>query len=402
MILLAKKFVFSCFKKIQGGQFIFKLPDGSELTFGQLQSAIDQAILITIHDLRAFSLTVSRGDIGVAEAYFRNLWHTDQLEKMLCIALQNRHHLEQLIYGSWLGSIIYKIKHFLNRNTKSQSKKNIQAHYDLGNQFYELWLDPSMFYSSALFEGNNDLTLTQAQYRKCDKIIESLALQQGDKILEIGCGWGSFLKRAVQNNISVDAITISNEQFQYVDQFLKDSTLSNSNAKQNTTVILQDYRDCHLEYDGIASIEMFEAVGESYWPSFFKTIARCLKPGKNAVIQSIVIDDELFPIYRSHTDFIQQYIFPGGMLPSVRVFEEHAYAAGLIVKHRLFFGEDYAKTLRIWAQQFNLQIDAIKNLGFDDEFIRLWNFYLYYCAAGFAEKSLDVVQFTLEKPLHAS
>jgi cyclopropane-fatty-acyl-phospholipid synthase len=288
------------------------------------------------------------------------------------------------------------MKHFLNKNTKSGSKKNIQAHYDLGNNFYSLWLDPSMMYSSALFSEGHDKTLEQAQQDKCNRIISMLNPQAGDHILEIGCGWGGFIKQANEQGLHVDAITISNEQYRYVQEQLTDQISSKS------SVMLKDYRDCHQQYDGIVSIEMFEAVGEEYWQSYFKTIHRCLKPGKRAVIQSIVIDEALFPKYRTKTDFIQQYVFPGGMLPAVSVFEKHAYDVGLRVKDKLYFGDDYAKTLRTWAISFNEKLKEVKELGFKDEFVRLWNFYLFYCAAGFAGKNLEVVQFTLEKPLYES
>ena len=253
-------------------------------------------------------------------------------------------------------------------------------------------------YSSALFSDSNEKTLEQAQKDKCARIIGMLNSQPNDHILEIGCGWGGFLKEANSQGLLVDAITISNEQFRFVHQQLTHQS-SSTNKSQ---VLLRDYRDCNQQYDGIVSIEMFEAVGEEYWSSYFKTIYRCLKPGKRAVIQSIVIDESLFPRYRTKTDFIQQYIFPGGMLPSVSVFEEQAKHAGLRVKDKLFFGDDYAKTLRIWASSFNQKLKDVKTLGFKDEFIRLWNFYLFYCAAGFAGKNLDVVQFTLEKPLYES
>jgi len=401
MSTIAQQFIFRCFKHLQGGQVIFTLPDHSTHQFGTLDpSANLHPIHIQIFDLEAFNLITSRGDIGVAEGYFKGLWHTDDLEQMLQLAIQNRNLLDDLIYGSWLGSFYYKIRHFFNRNSRTGSKKNIQAHYDLGNQFYQLWLDPSMMYSSALFHGNKNKSLQEAQQDKCLRILDSLEARPGEKLLEIGCGWGGFMREASARNIHIDAITISNEQFRFVQ-----NQLSTSQEQQSTgqrAVILQDYRDCNLEYDGIVSIEMFEAVGESYWPSYFKTIYRCLKPGKKAIIQSIVIDEGLFPKYRTQTDFIQQYIFPGGMLPSVSIFENQAKSAGLRVKDKFFFGEDYAQTLRLWAQAFNQRLEEVKELGFKDEFIRLWNFYLYYCAAGFSVKNLEVVQFTLEKPLHES
>jgi cyclopropane-fatty-acyl-phospholipid synthase len=396
MSTFAQKFIFQAFKKIKGGSVIMTLPDGSKHHFGQDEE--QPPIHIQVNDVQAFQWVISRGDIGVAESYFKNLWHTDDLERFLHLAIQNRAALDALIYGSWWGSLLSKIKHFLNKNTKSGSKKNIQAHYDLGNNFYSLWLDPSMMYSSALFSEGNNKTLEQAQKDKCDRIIGMLNPQAGDHILEIGCGWGGFIKQANEQGLHVDAITISNEQYRYVQEQL--AFQASPTAK--SAVMLKDYRDCHQQYDGIVSIEMFEAVGEEYWQSYFKTIYRCLKPGKRAVIQSIVIDEDLFPKYRTNTDFIQQYVFPGGMLPAVSVFEQHAHDVGLRVKDKLFFGDDYANTLRTWALSFNEKLKEVKALGFKDEFIRLWNFYLFYCAAGFAGKSLEVVQFTLEKPLYES
>jgi cyclopropane-fatty-acyl-phospholipid synthase len=400
MSSFSQKFLFKAFQSIQGGRVILTLPDGSEHQFGKDDIDITtEPIRIQIKDLQVFKMVVSRGDIGVAESYFKNYWDTQDLEGFLLLALKNRAALDQLIYGSWFGSLAYKIKHWFNKNTKSGSKKNIQSHYDLGNNFYALWLDRTMMYSSALFSGGSEKTLEQAQKDKCKRILDELNPHAGDQILEIGCGWGGFMKEAHAQNISVEAITISKEQY----RFVKDHVLEDiSQTSANSDVILQDYRDCNKQYDGIVSIEMFEAVGEEYWNTYFNTIYRCLKPGKRAVIQSIVIDEGLFPKYRTKTDFIQQYIFPGGMLPAVSVFEKHAHDVGLRVKDKFYFGDDYAKTLRTWAKSFNGRISEIKALGFKEEFIRLWNFYLFYCAAGFAGKNLEVVQFTLEKPLYES
>jgi len=391
MSTFAQKFIFQAFKKIQGGRLVLSLPDGSVHNFGQVSDNNDPPIHVQIFNTQAFQWVLSRGDIGVAESYFKKLWHTEDLERLLRLALLNRSALDALIYGSWWGSLFAKIKHFLNKNTKSGSKKNIQSHYDLGNHFYALWLDPSMMYSSALFSEGDDKTLEQAQKDKCNRIISMLNTQPGDHILEIGCGWGGFIKEASSQGLHVDAITISNEQFRFVQEQLSNT----SHAETKSAVMLKDYRDCNQQYDGIVSIEMFEAVGEEYWQSYFKTIYRCLKPGKRAVIQSIVIDESLFPKYRTKTDFIQQYVFPGGMLPAVSVFEKHAQDVGLRVKDKLYFGDDYAKTLRTWAVSFNEKFKEVQALGFKDEFVRLWNFYLFYCAAVFAGKNLDVVQFTL-------
>lgn len=391
--------VFKLLKNIKCGALLLTLPDQQQLNFGD-QVFPEEVIHIQIHDWSVFKKIVHRGDIGFAEAFVDGLWTTNDLEGLLRLILNNRHHLESLIYGSWLGSLVYKVRHFLHRNTRRGSKKNIHAHYDLGNPFYKLWLDPSMMYSSALFNEDPTRTLEQAQHAKCDRILDQLRCQADDHILEIGCGWGNFIERAKLRGIQTTGLTLSVEQKKYIEEeYLRKKT----NPQENSSVVkLLDYRDCHDQFDGIASIEMFEAVGEAYWPTYFQTLFRCLKNGKNAVIQTIVIRDELFEKYRSETDFIQQYVFPGGMLPSPKIFEAAASKAGLVLKGQFSFGQDYAKTLRLWRDRFNAQIEAIKQLGFTDEFIRLWNFYLMYCAAGFAQQDIDVIQFTLEKPLHGT
>ena len=254
-----------------------------------------------------------------------------------------------------------------------------------------------MMYSSGLFNGDYSQPLQQAQTAKLERILNQLQCSPNDKILEIGCGWGGFMDLAMKRGLEVTGLTLSHEQKKFIDnKFLAlDYQAAPTNAPK---AVVMDYRDCQKQYDGIVSIEMFEAVGETYWPDYFATLANCLKPGKRAVIQTIVIQDKLFDKYRTETDFIQQYVFPGGMLPSPTVFEKHAGIAGLLLKDQFSFGEDYAQTLRVWCDTFNRKLSEIYTLGFKDKFIRLWNFYLMYCAAGFAEKSIDVIQFTLEKP----
>jgi cyclopropane-fatty-acyl-phospholipid synthase len=378
--------------RIQDGALLLTLPDGSTQTYGSNTSSHPQ-VNVHIHHWKAFKLIVSSGDIGFAEGFIQGLWTTDDLEGILRLVLRNRNRLQSLIYGSWLGSLTYKIKHLLHRNTRAGSKKNIHAHYDLGNDFYSLWLDESMMYSSALFKHHENLSLTEAQELKCQRILDQLQLSKGDTALEIGCGWGSFIQRTISKEIKVIGLTISEEQKKYIDQKFN---------SQLVDVRLEDYRDCNEIVDGIASIEMFEAVGEAYWPAYFDTLSRCLKHGKRAVIQTIVIKDELFDKYRTETDFIQQYVFPGGMLPSSAIFKNQAIQQGLKVIDEFSFGLDYAQTLRIWRESFNSKLEQIRILGFKEEFIRLWNFYLMYCAAGFAENSIGVVQFTLEKPHHGT
>jgi cyclopropane-fatty-acyl-phospholipid synthase len=276
----------------------------------------------------------------------------------------------------------------MRNNSKSGSRKNIHAHYDLGNPFYSLWLDPSMTYSSAWFSGDLQLPLAQAQSNKYRRILSAIDATPEKRILEIGCGWGGFIEEAAQAGCHVTGLTLSREQKKFAEERLAQQGLVSE-------IRFQDYRDCKEQFDGIASIEMFEAVGENHWEQYFKTIASSLKPGGKACIQTIVIAEELFERYRSSTDFIQQYVFPGGMLPSKSVFKEYAARAGLRVDDEFAFGADYAKTLCIWYESFNRQLDQVSQLGFDEAFIRLWNFYLMYCAAGFSERNIDVVQFTL-------
>jgi cyclopropane-fatty-acyl-phospholipid synthase len=297
-----------------------------------------------------------------------------------------------MIYGTWWGNLLYRVKHFFNRNSRAGSRKNIHAHYDIGNAFYRLWLDPSMTYSSALFSDPLH-TLKNAQDAKYRRLLDELQLQENQRVLEIGCGWGGFAEMAARDGMQVTGLTLSTEQLEFARNRLAAAGLSGS-----AELRLQDYRDADGEFDAIASIEMFEAVGEAYWSDYFSTIARRLKSGGRACIQTIVIADDLFERYRSGTDFIQQYIFPGGMLPSPGAFRKQAEKQGLRIVNALAFGQDYARTLQQWRLAFKAQFPAVRNQGFDEQFIRTWEFYLAYCEAGFRAHSLDVYQFTLEKP----
>jgi cyclopropane-fatty-acyl-phospholipid synthase len=389
--------VISQLKKINGGPLTITLPNQHTIECGENSKELTgPSIAVEVKNWSVFKSILRRGDIGLAESYMAGYWDTNNLEGVLRLAASNRNTLEPLIYGSAIGSFLYKIRHFFRRNTRSGSKKNIHAHYDLGNAFYGLWLDPSMMYSSALFYGDDSKSLEEAQQEKINRILHELNCEPNNHILEIGCGWGGFMDACLKQEMQVSGLTISNAQKDFIDQKLSKKSSDNTNV--NAEVLLLDYRDCHYQFDGIASIEMFEAVGEAYWPKYFETIYRCLKPGKRAVIQTIVIQDQLFQKYRENTDFIQQYIFPGGMLPSPSAFKNGAAAADLKVINELSFGPGYAKTLRIWRENFNQKLPEILQLGFDEKFIRMWNFYLMYCAAGFAEKDIDVVQYTLEKP----
>jgi cyclopropane-fatty-acyl-phospholipid synthase len=283
----------------------------------------------------------------------------------------------------------------LNRNTRTNSRKNIHAHYDLGNAFYELWLDETMNYSSAWFDGDHTRPMADAQKAKVRRALRMAGVLPGDRVLEIGCGWGALAEAATTEfGAHITGVTLSTEQLVFAN-----ARMSWNGVKTQADLRLQDYRDIQdASFDAICSIEMIEAVGQEYWPTYFQTVSRLLKPGGRACIQSIVIDDALFERYLHSTDFIQQYIFPGGCLPSPSEFKKQAEAAGLQVVDSFAFGPDYAETLRRWRASFMASLQEVKMLQFDDRFIRLWEFYLAYCEAAFDEANIDVVQFTLVKP----
>ena len=397
---LGTETLLSLLSQLSSGHLKMVLPDGNIREFGHKSDSLHAEIQIL--DWSVFKQVLSHGDIGFAESYIRGEWNTPDLKAILELAIRNRTILEKAIYGSWYGSILYRIRHWLRDNSKTGSRKNIHAHYDLGNAFYTLWLDPTMSYSSAWFSEGEKQSLADAQRAKISRILQSLNTKPGDHILEIGCGWGGVMEEALRSNTAITGLTLSTEQKAFAEDRLK-KVQSQVEYSKPFEVRLQDYRDCQEQFDGIASVEMFEAVGEKHWPEYFQTIAKCLKPSSKACIQTIVIAEELFERYRHNTDFIQQYVFPGGMLPSRMSFKESAAKAGLQIEGEFAFGADYAKTLCLWRDNFNQKLDEVHSLGFDEAFIRLWNFYLMYCAAGFAERNIDVVQFTLShQPTNAS
>ncbi len=385
--------ILTMLEKLDGGYLKLTLPNNELRLFGNSTESLHAELHIL--DWSVFKQVLSHGDIGFAESYIRGQWNTPDLKALLELAIHNRNILEKAIYGSWLGSIAYRLKHWLRDNSKSGSRKNIHAHYDLGNAFYTLWLDPTMSYSSAWFANGDKQTLADAQRAKILRILQSIQAKPGDHLLEVGCGWGGFMEEALKKGNHVTGLTLSTEQKAFANLRL-DKINTSLEQNQAYEVRLQDYRDCQEQFDGIASIEMFEAVGEKHWGEYFQMIANCLKAGGRACIQTIVIAEELFERYRNSTDFIQQYVFPGGMLPSRAKFKAAAANAGLEVESEFAFGLDYAKTLCIWRDNFNQKIEEVYQLGFDEAFVRLWNFYLMYCAAGFSQKSIDVVQFTLK------
>jgi cyclopropane-fatty-acyl-phospholipid synthase len=334
------------------------------------------------------------GDIGFAESFIAGDWNTPNLTALLGLMVANRREVEDAIYGSWLGRLAYRVRHLLNRNSKANSRKNIHAHYDLGNAFYELWLDGTMNYSSALFEAP-DQPMVDAQHAKVRRALRMAGVQPGDRVLEIGCGWGALAEKATTEfGASVTGVTLSTEQLAFAQRRME--TLG---VQGRADLRLQDYRDiADAPFDAICSIEMLEAVGREYWPAYFESVAKLLKPGGRACIQSIVIDDALFERYIAGTDFIQQYIFPGGCLPCPRELRAQAAKAGLEVVDEFAFGPDYARTLQLWREQFLHEQERVLQLGFDQRFLRIWEFYLAYCEAAFTGANIDVVQFTLRKP----
>jgi len=388
----AKRIV-SLLEKLQHGILTVQWPDGQVAQFGQAHGDELHAHL-QLNNWTPLTNAIKSGDIGFAESFIAGDWTSNHVPTLLRLLIANRRTIDDLVYGHWLGRLFYRIKHLLNRNTRSNSQKNIQAHYDLGNDFYQLWLDPTMNYSSAWFAGDFSQTTSYAQDAKVRRALQMVGAKTGDRIMEIGCGWGALAEMgAVDFGAHMHGVTLSHEQLAFAQKRLH--TASGQPAHQ---LRLQDYRDIDDgPYDAICSIEMIEAVGHTYWGEYFTTIARLLKTGGKACVQSIVIDDAFFDRYINSTDFIQQYIFPGGCLPSPSAFKSHAARAGLRVVDEMSFGRDYAETLRRWRATFLDEKSRVLQLGFDERFMRIWEFYLCYCEAAFDEHNTDVVQYTLEK-----
>jgi len=376
-------------QRLHVGTLHLQCPDGRQLTFGH--GAAPQAGL-RLHDWRVCAATLRSGDVGFGEAYIDGGWSSPDLVALLRLFLANREAIDSALYGHWWGALWYRLRHALNRNSRSGSRRNIAAHYDLGNPFYRLWLDPTMNYSSAWFGGDATQSLADAQRAKMRRALDECGLESGQRLLEIGCGWGAVAELATsERQLAVTGVTLSKEQLGHAQQRL---------AAQGLAADLrpQDYRDIpETGFDGIVSIEMFEAVGREYWASYFRSVRDKLKPGGRACIQSITIRDDLFARYVRGTDFIQQYIFPGGLLPSPSAFRAAAGEAELEVVNELDFGADYALTLRHWRRSFLAQEAQVRAQGYDDRFLRLWEFYLAYCEAAFDAGSTSVMQFTLRR-----
>lgn len=377
-------FLTTC-ERIETGRLRVRTPEGHVHRFGGTGIEAE----LRINDWAAVTALLARGDIGFGEGYVAGLWDTPEIEPLVTLGLLNEAPMRRYaVPGRWHGLAFRVLDRLVRQNSIAGSGRNTRAHYDVGNEFYGEWLDPSFTYSSALFDDGDDLE--RAQMRKYDRILDRLG--GAERLLEIGCGWGALAECAVrEHGARVTGVTLSTEQLEFARQ-----RLAGAGLLAQAELRLQDYRDiADGPFDAIVSIEMFEAVGREYWASWFDTVRRNLKPGGRACVQTITIRDDLFDRYLDGTDFIQQYIFPGGLLPSPGQFRAEAQRAGLVVDRELAFGADYAETLRRWRADFLRQEDAVRAQGFDTRFVRTWEFYLAYCEAAFAAGSTDVVQFTL-------
>jgi cyclopropane-fatty-acyl-phospholipid synthase len=388
---LSEKILCRWARKITTGQITLGFPSGREARcLGQNAGPSATVIFRTMRPLRRL---LTGGSLGFAASYIEGEWETPDLGAVMELAIANEAPWAGVLAASPLVSLLGRLRHLRNRNSRCGSRRNIAFHYDLGNEFYRQWLDETMTYSSALFE-SPDQGLALAQAAKYRRIIEELGISEDDHILEIGCGWGGFAEAAIRaTGCRVTGLTLSREQASFANARLQQAGLA-----ERADILLQDYRDCRGKFTKIVSIEMFEAVGQENWALYFDRLRQLLAPGGEALIQVITIDEGRFAHYRNHADFIQSYIFPGGMLPSIPAFESAATKSGLVTKDRFLFGSDYERTLLLWDKAFRANWQRIATLGFDERFFRLWHYYLQYCAVGFRAGRLDVAQFRLAPP----
>ncbi len=385
--------VVNLFDKIETGGLTFHLPDGSEYYFGDRHSPLQARM--TIHDYRFFKDAILGGDVGLGEAYMKGLWDADDIPALFSVLIKNRRALANgHLTTAWLVRQKDRVIHALRANTIIGSRKNIGEHYDLSNDFFRTFLDPTMLYSCGLYQGEND-TCEDAQRRKIQRIIEKAGITSSDEVLEIGCGWGGFAVEAVkQTGCRVTGITVSSEQFELAQERVRQAGLQN-----NITILFRDYRRVTGLFDKIVSIEMLEAVGHRYLGTFFQTCDRLLKPAGKLVIQVITIPDQSYESYRRKSDWIKKYIFPGGHLPSVTALSSAVTKnTGLLMEQLEDIGTHYARTLRDWREKFCCNVDIISSLGFDEAFRRRWIYYLATCEAGFRERAIGDIQVVFRKP----
>ena len=385
---LSDKIVFNILKDIDYGYLEIKTYQGRLVKFGNKDKTLKASIKIKKPNF-TFNL-IKGGSIGFAESYMRDEFETDDLSNLIEITARNIKIIHKFS-GLLDLPIINFIKNIFIKNTKSRSKENISKHYDLGNEFFSLWLDKTLTYSSAIFEKKTQ-DLSEAQNNKYQKLINLINPKNGDKVLEIGCGWGGFAEYLGKKyDVKLDCITISKKQYEYAKERIYRCGL---NEKVN--IQIKDYRDLKDRYNSIASIEMIEAVGQNYLESYFKTLKGNLANNGTAAIQAITIDDSLFDRYKNKQDFIQKYIFPGGFLPSKNSINKYVSDNGLTIKSYDSYANHYSSTLALWKNEFNKKWDLIKSQGFDSTFKRMWEFYLSYCEAGFKSKNIDLIQFSLQ------
>lgn len=375
---------------LRRGTLDMTLPDGRVIRCGGLEPG--PSAYMTVYSYNFAWRLARSGDIGIAEAYLRREWDTPDLTQFLYVFCVNHDLIQSMLGDKPIARFVQSVRHWFNRNTRKQARRNIYAHYDIGNSFYSAWLDPSMTYSSALFEDHTP-DLTAAQNNKYRRLAEAINLQPGQKVLEIGCGWGGFAEYAAKNyGAKIVGLTISSEQRDFAQKRMQAAGLN-----EKVEIRFQDYRDERGQYDRIASIEMIEAVGEQFWPQYFTQLRDRLVPGGFAGIQAITIQDRFFNAYRREVDFIQRYVFPGGMLPSPQILKSLGEKFGVPVIRERIFGEDYAKTLATWRDNFRTAWPNLRPLGFDERFRRLWEYYLAYCEAGFLSGNIDVRQVVFAK-----
>ncbi|MDA8778187.1 cyclopropane-fatty-acyl-phospholipid synthase family protein [Candidatus Pelagibacter bacterium] len=385
---IADKIIFNILKRISVGYLEITSTSGELLKFGNYEEKLKADLKIKSSAL-SYNL-IKGGSVGLAECYMRNEFETSNLSNLIELAARNINIVHKFAGILDLKFLNY-IKNKFIKNTKSRSKENIAKHYDLGNDFFSLWLDKTLTYSSAIFDEQNK-NLAEAQNNKYQKLINLIQPNNGDKILEIGCGWGGFAEYLGKNyDVKLDCITISKKQFEYAKE-----RIHNCGLNEKVNIEIKDYRDLNSKYNSIASIEMIEAVGQNYLESYFKTIKDNLTDSGKAAIQAITIDDSLYDRYKNKQDFIQKYIFPGGFLPNKNTINKLVSKNGLSVNSYISYADHYANTLAIWRDEFNKKWSLIKNQGFDLTFKRMWEFYLSYCEAGFKSKNIDLIQFSLQ------
>ena len=385
---ISDKIVFSTLNNIKYGYLEIINHDGELLKFGNPDDQLKANLKIKKTNF-TFNL-IKGGSVGFAESYMKNEFETNNLSNLIEVTARNIKQIHKFS-GLLDFPVINFLKKIFIKNTKNRSKENIARHYDLGNEFFSLWLDKTLTYSSAIFDEENK-SLSDAQNNKYQKLIDLIKPSSGDRVLEIGCGWGGFAEYLGKKyDVKLDCITISKKQFEYAKQ-----RIHNCGLNEKVNIEIKDYRDLRDKYDSIASIEMIEAVGQNYLESYFKTIKNNLSNNGKAAIQAITIDDALFDRYKNKEDFIQKYIFPGGFLPNKNSINKYVSDNGLTIKSYESYADHYSNTLSIWRDEFNKKWHKIKNQGFDSTFKRMWEFYLCYCEAGFKSKNIDLIQFSIQ------